>query len=222
MTNSLRTIALMALLTALFVWLGGEIAGQQGAAIALVAAAGMNVFAYWFSDRIVLQRYRARELGPEDDSRLYRIVAELAAGHPVVAVGDFNDGEHAVSSACATRAIPYRPSLASRLPSRTTSMSPAGRQPQGVPLTSIKPSRPRPSFNISWKPARFLSARPTSTNSPPALSARVRLMAPLAILSTRAPFPAGRVRDRPLPSRRALSASRSVQIRRAPGACLRR
>jgi heat shock protein HtpX len=85
MENNLRTFVLMAVLTVLFVWLGGMIGGRQGAVVALVAAAGMNFFGYWFSDKLVLKRYRAREVGPGDDSRLYRIVSELAprAGLPM-------------------------------------------------------------------------------------------------------------------------------------------
>jgi heat shock protein HtpX len=53
--------------------------------LAFLAAAGMNFFAYWKSDKMVLKRYRARELGPEDGSRLYGTVAELAprAGLPM-------------------------------------------------------------------------------------------------------------------------------------------
>jgi len=78
MNNNFRTFFLMTLLTVLFVWIGGMIGGRQGAIIAFVIAAGMNFFGYWFSDKLVLKRYRAQEVGPEDNSRLYRIVSELA------------------------------------------------------------------------------------------------------------------------------------------------
>lgn len=83
--NRSRTFALMVALTILFVLAGGFIGGRQGAVIAFLLAAGMNFFSYWFSDKLVLRRYRAQEIGPEDRSRLYSIVAELAqrAGLPM-------------------------------------------------------------------------------------------------------------------------------------------
>jgi len=37
----------------------------------------MNFFGYWFSDKLVLKRYRAKQLGPEDNHRLYNVVASL-------------------------------------------------------------------------------------------------------------------------------------------------
>jgi len=52
--------------------------GSEGAVMAFVLAAAMNFISYWFSDKIILKRYAAAEVGPEDQSRLYRIVAELA------------------------------------------------------------------------------------------------------------------------------------------------
>jgi len=76
--NRSRTFALMFALTLLFVIVGGYIGGSQGAVLAFLLAAGINFFSYFFSDKIVLRRYRAQELGPEDGSRLYSIVASLA------------------------------------------------------------------------------------------------------------------------------------------------
>jgi Zn-dependent protease with chaperone function len=75
----------MLLLTILFVVVGGAMGGSEGAVMAFVFAAAMNVFSYWFSDKIILRRYAASEVGPEDQSRLYRIVGELAqkAGLPM-------------------------------------------------------------------------------------------------------------------------------------------
>lgn len=78
MSNNIRTFFLMTVLTLLFVWVGGKIGGSQGALIAFLLAAGMNFFAYWFSDKMVLKQYRAKEVGPEDNSRLYKIVATLS------------------------------------------------------------------------------------------------------------------------------------------------
>jgi len=45
--------------------------------IALLVAAGMNFFSYWFSDKIVLRMYNAREVGPQDGPELYGMVQEL-------------------------------------------------------------------------------------------------------------------------------------------------
>jgi heat shock protein HtpX len=73
-----KTFLLMTGLTVLFVWLGGQLGGKQGAVAAFVIAAGMNFYSYWFSDKMVLKRYRAQELHAEDGSGLYRMVAELA------------------------------------------------------------------------------------------------------------------------------------------------
>jgi len=83
--NRTRTFVLMVSLTILFVLVGGAMGGSEGAVTAFVFAAVMNFFAYWFSDKIILRRYAASEVGPEDQSRLYRIVAELAqkAGLPM-------------------------------------------------------------------------------------------------------------------------------------------
>ncbi|MBN2410922.1 zinc metalloprotease HtpX [candidate division KSB1 bacterium] len=79
MTNNIRTLFFMSLLTVLFVWIGGALAGKQGALIAFIAAAVMNFWGYWFSDKMVLSRYKAAKVGPENNPRLYGIVSTLAA-----------------------------------------------------------------------------------------------------------------------------------------------
>jgi len=66
----------MTLMTVLFVWIGGQVGGRQGAVLAFLAAAAMNFFAYWFSDKLVLRQYRAEQVEP--GSRLYRIIEPLA------------------------------------------------------------------------------------------------------------------------------------------------
>jgi heat shock protein HtpX len=85
MSNMFRTFVLMAVLTFLFVWAGGAIGGREGAVFAFVLAAAMNFFAYFFSDKMVLARYRAREATPQSEPRLYGIVSGLAerAGLPM-------------------------------------------------------------------------------------------------------------------------------------------
>ena len=83
--NTLKTTFLMALLTVLLVSLGGALGGQGGMGIALVMAGGMNFFAYWFSDKMVLSMYGAQEITEADDPRYYGLVRRLAlrAGLPM-------------------------------------------------------------------------------------------------------------------------------------------
>ncbi|MFC2085408.1 zinc metalloprotease HtpX [Bacteroidota bacterium] len=78
MGNIFRTFLLMTILTVLFVWIGSIIGGTEGAVIAFLIAAAMNFFSYWFSDKMVLRRYKGREVGQEDNSRLYNVVSELS------------------------------------------------------------------------------------------------------------------------------------------------
>ncbi len=74
----LKTFFLMAVMTLLLMLIGGLVGGRQGLILALALAGGMNFFAYWFSDKMVLKRYHAREVGPEDTTGLYDAVRELA------------------------------------------------------------------------------------------------------------------------------------------------
>jgi heat shock protein HtpX len=77
--NYFRTALLLAALTGLFLALGYLIGGRGGMLIALVIALGMNFFAYWNSDKMVLSMYGARQVGPQDAPQLYGIVQRLAA-----------------------------------------------------------------------------------------------------------------------------------------------
>ncbi len=83
--NGFRTTILLALLTALVVWIGQMFGGPNGAVIALVMAGAMNFFSYWFSDKIVLKMYGAQEITANDDPELYGLVQDLAtrAGLPM-------------------------------------------------------------------------------------------------------------------------------------------
>ena len=85
MVSTLKTYLFMAVLTALFVVIGGALGGQTGMVIALVIAAAMNFGSYWFSDKIVLRMYQAREIGPNELPWLYNMVQDLAqrAGLPM-------------------------------------------------------------------------------------------------------------------------------------------
>ena len=85
MGNQIRTTLLLAVMTVLIMVVGHLIGGQQGMFIALIIAAGMNFFSYWFSDKIVLKMYRAQEVTPQQSPDLYEMVATLArnAGLPM-------------------------------------------------------------------------------------------------------------------------------------------
>lgn len=84
MTSQIKTFLLLGLLSALIIFLGGLMGGRAGIMIALVLALVMNVGSYWFSDKIVLAMYHAREVGPDEAPMLHRMVGELAhaAGVP--------------------------------------------------------------------------------------------------------------------------------------------
>lgn len=83
--NGFKTLLLLSALTALLMALGYTFGGAQGAVIAFVVAAGMNLFSYWNSDKIVLRIHDAREVDATSAPDFYRLVAELAqrAGLPM-------------------------------------------------------------------------------------------------------------------------------------------
>jgi heat shock protein HtpX len=85
MSNTFKTALLLGLLTGLFVLLGNYLGGRQGMMVALIFAGVMNFGSYWFSDRIVLALYRAREVQEADAPELFRVVRGLAqrAGIPM-------------------------------------------------------------------------------------------------------------------------------------------
>src|SRR6185295_4201971 len=78
MFNLLKTAVLMAAITALFMAIGRLLGGQQGMVLALIVALGMNVFSYWFSDKLVLRMYNAQEVDAQSAPQFYRMVQELA------------------------------------------------------------------------------------------------------------------------------------------------
>jgi heat shock protein HtpX len=85
MINMFKTILLMTALTAGLVLVGGWFGGRGGAVVALVIAGAMNFGSYFFSDRLVLRMYRAREVSREEAPGLYDVVEGLArrAGLPM-------------------------------------------------------------------------------------------------------------------------------------------
>ena len=85
MGNQLKTAVLLGVLTALIVVFGSTLGGQNGMMIAFVFAIGMNLFSYWFSDKIVLRMYKAQEVSEAEAPELFAMVHRLtaAAGLPM-------------------------------------------------------------------------------------------------------------------------------------------
>jgi heat shock protein HtpX len=77
--NLFKTVFLMSLMTGLFLVVGALIGGGPGMVIAFLFAAGMNLFAYWNSDRVLLSMYGARQVDAASAPDLYHIVERLAA-----------------------------------------------------------------------------------------------------------------------------------------------
>ncbi|KQV35811.1 MULTISPECIES: zinc metalloprotease HtpX [unclassified Rhizobium] len=77
--NVVRTAMLLAAMTALFMGVGFLIGGRGGMMIAFLMAAGMNVFSYWNSDKMVLRMYNAQEVDERSAPEYYGIVRDLAA-----------------------------------------------------------------------------------------------------------------------------------------------
>lgn len=75
--NWFKTGLLMAAIMALFGVVGGMLGGSQGMLLALLIGGGMNVYAYWFSDKMVLRMYNAQEVDAASAPQVYGIVAEL-------------------------------------------------------------------------------------------------------------------------------------------------
>ncbi|MEQ1488837.1 MAG: zinc metalloprotease HtpX [Methylotenera sp.] len=82
--NWIKTFVLMAGITALFGAVGVALGGKSGMMLALLVAAGMNIYAYWFSDKAVLKMYGAQEINPENNygdgqfRNYYHMVKELS------------------------------------------------------------------------------------------------------------------------------------------------
>jgi heat shock protein HtpX len=76
----MRTTLLLGALTGLLMAFGQALGGSQGVTIALIFAIVMNFGAYWFSDKIVLRMYSAREVTEAEAPQLHRIVHNLALG----------------------------------------------------------------------------------------------------------------------------------------------
>ena len=77
-TNQFKTVALLASLTALFLWIGQALGGQSGMVAGLFFAGLVNFGAYWWSDKLILRMYGARELREPKAPNVYRTIKELA------------------------------------------------------------------------------------------------------------------------------------------------
>jgi len=75
--NTFRTVFLMGLVAALFMFVGQLLGGRGGLIIAFIMAMGMNAFSYWYSDKMVLRMYKAREINRSNAPEIYRMVEDL-------------------------------------------------------------------------------------------------------------------------------------------------
>lgn len=76
--NRIKTTFLLTCLTLLLVAMGSAIGGQSGMVIAFLIAGGMNFFSYWYSDKIILKMYKAREVSETDNPAFHSMVRRLA------------------------------------------------------------------------------------------------------------------------------------------------
>lgn len=76
--NGFKTAILMTIMMVLFLLVGSLIGGQSGMMIAFVISLAMNFGSYWFSDKIVLTMYRARQVTRNEAPDLYDIVEKLS------------------------------------------------------------------------------------------------------------------------------------------------
>ncbi len=83
--NWFKTLVLLSVLTALMLWAGEALGGKEGFYFALAIVILMNFFSYWFSDRLVLAMYRAKQVSSKQEPELFSIVKEVAekAGLPM-------------------------------------------------------------------------------------------------------------------------------------------
>ena len=91
--NTLKTVFLMTLMMVLFLLVGYLLGGRSGMTIAFIFALVMNFSSYWFSDKIVLSMYRAREVTRETAPKFYNMVEELTgnANLPMPRIYIIND-----------------------------------------------------------------------------------------------------------------------------------
>ena len=77
MINQLKTVVLLGALTGLLLFVGQLVGGASGLTVAFIFAIIMNIGSYWFSDKIVLRMYKAKEVKESEAHRLYDIVRKV-------------------------------------------------------------------------------------------------------------------------------------------------
>jgi len=109
--NRMKTVILLATLTAVLVWAGDALGGRIGLLTALVFAGVMNFGAYWWSDRLILRMFNAQEVTEQEAPALHRLVRELAlrGGIPMPRVYVIPE---AAPNAFATGRNPHRAAVA--------------------------------------------------------------------------------------------------------------
>ncbi|MGE5436187.1 MAG: zinc metalloprotease HtpX [Syntrophothermus sp.] len=75
--NTLKTVFLMTLMMVLFLFVGNLLGGRTGMTIALVFSLAMNFGSYWFSDKIVLAMYKAKQVTREEAPKFYDMIEQL-------------------------------------------------------------------------------------------------------------------------------------------------
>jgi heat shock protein HtpX len=75
--NTARTVFLMTVMMGIFLLVGQLLGGAQGMTLALILSVALNFITYWFSDRIVLAMYHARQVSESDQPRLYALLRSL-------------------------------------------------------------------------------------------------------------------------------------------------
>ena len=75
--NQIKTVLLLGLLTGIFLTIGGLAGGRTGLFFALIFAGGLNFVSYWWSDKIVLKIYKAKEADKNQYSDLYSMIDEI-------------------------------------------------------------------------------------------------------------------------------------------------
>ena len=76
--NNLKTTLLLAALTGILMAIGGLFGGRSGVGLMLILSLAMNIGSYWFSDKLVLSMYNAREINAAQGPELFKMVANLA------------------------------------------------------------------------------------------------------------------------------------------------
>jgi heat shock protein HtpX len=76
--NRVKSVMLLAILTALVLWAGQALGGRSGFMVALLVAGVMNIGAYWWSDKLILRMYGAQEVSPGQAPELFSLVQHLA------------------------------------------------------------------------------------------------------------------------------------------------